>query len=72
ASRESYLARPIRRPRIVIGHGAARVTSASEAIRRAKFASRMTSELFEKRERADAKATEKAVSKLVLTKEGSR
>ncbi|MFK4728028.1 hypothetical protein ABIE89_009128 [Bradyrhizobium niftali] len=27
------------------------------------------SELFEKRERADAKATEKAVSKLALTKE---
>lgn len=42
AGGESYLARPISRRRIVIGSGATRVTSASEAIRGGNIAGRMT------------------------------
>jgi hypothetical protein len=40
--RESHLARPINRHRIVIGNGAIRVTSADEAIRGVNIAGRMT------------------------------
>ncbi|WP_207912996.1 MULTISPECIES: hypothetical protein, partial [unclassified Bradyrhizobium] len=41
-SRESHLARPINRHRIVIGNGAIRVTFADAAIRGVKFGRRLT------------------------------